>query len=286
MVLRIFIILLALCAASAQAQPVAGSAGEIADALNAIRARGCGGRPAVRTPLQENPTLTRAARLAASGASLPDALSQANYKAEKSALLSLQGPDQAAGIASFVAQRYCEHLLRPEFSEVGGYRSGRRTWIVLTAPFLPPSADDAQEVARSVLQLVNQARAQARQCGNRPMAAAQPVRLNDVLSAAALGHARDMARNNYFDHVGRDGSQPSDRATRAGYRWRMVGENIAAGQTTPQAAVAGWIKSPGHCVNLMRPEYTEMGIAFAVNKATEPGIYWAQLFGLPRRQAP
>lgn len=256
---------------------------ELLEALNAVRARGCGGAPGLRNQaLREQAALARAARIIASGESLSDAMTQASYKAQQSAVLSLQGPTQAQAIANFLAQRYCPHLLRADFADIGIHRSGTRTWIVLAQPFTPPSIDDSAAVARTVLQLVNQARAQARTCGQQAMPAVAPVKLNDTLSAAALGHSRDMARNNYFDHTARDGSQPADRATRAGYRWRAVGENIAAGQPTPEAAMVGWLKSPGHCVNLMRAEYTEMGIAFAVNRGAESGIYWTQMFGRPR----
>lgn len=281
---------LVLCSvASVWAQPkapavaTAEAPSELTAALNAARARGCGNTAGLRNaPMRENPALARAARIIAGGDSLSDAMAQASYKAQQSAVLALQGPTQPQAIASFLAQRYCQHLLRPDFAEIGSYRSGTRTWIVLAAPFTPPSTDDSEEVARKILQLVNQARAQARTCGAQAMAPVAPVRLNDTLTAAAMAHARDMARHSYFDHTARDGSQPADRATRAGYRWRAVGENIAAGQATPEAAMAGWLKSPGHCVNIMRAEYNEMGIAFAVNRAAESGIYWTQMFGRAR----
>lgn len=55
------------------------------------------------------------------------------------------------------------------------------------------------------------------------------------------------------------------RASRAGYRWRAIAENIAAGQMNAAVAVQGWLNSRGHCANLMSPVYTEMGAAFAVN---------------------
>ncbi len=92
-----------------------------------------------------------------------------------------------------------------------------------------------------------------------------------------------MARNNYFSHSDRDGSNPAQRVERAGYRHRATGENIAAGgQMKAEDAVAGWIKSPGHCANLMNPAYSEMGVAFAVNPRSEMGVYWTQAFGAPR----
>ena len=85
-----------------------------------------------------------------------------------------------------------------------------------------------------------------------------------------------------LSHDGRDGSTPAQRVTRAGYRYRTTGENIAAGQMDPEEAVAGWIKSPPHCENLMNPVYTEMGVAYAINRASDMGVYWAQTFGTPR----
>lgn len=91
-----------------------------------------------------------------------------------------------------------------------------------------------------------------------------------------------MARYNYFGHSGRDGSAPAQRVERAGYRHRAIAENISAGQMQPEDAVAGWIKSPTHCANLMNPVYTEMGVAFAVNARSEMGVYWTQAFGTPR----
>jgi uncharacterized protein YkwD len=119
-------------------------------------------------------------------------------------------------------------------------------------------------------------------CGNTRFATAGLLRLNATLSRTSLAHAVDMAQHSYLSHEGRDGSTPADRVTRAGYRWRSVGENIASGPTAPEAVVDGWIKSPHHCANLMAPRYTEMGVAYSVNRASEAGIYWAQLFGAPR----
>jgi uncharacterized protein YkwD len=98
----------------------------------------------------------------------------------------------------------------------------------------------------------------------------------------ASSHAAEMARYSYFSHTGRDGSTVDGRATLAGYPWRQIGENIAAGQMTADAVVRGWINSPGHCANIMSPAYSEMGAAFVVNQQSSMGIYWAQVFGAAR----
>jgi uncharacterized protein YkwD len=93
-----------------------------------------------------------------------------------------------------------------------------------------------------------------------------------------------MAGRGTLSHTGGDGSTHAERATRAGYRWRVVGENIAAGQPTPEQVVAGWLKSAAHCTNLMDPEFSEMGVAYAAAPRDARGIYWVQLFGAPVAQ--
>ena len=66
------------------------------------------------------------------------------------------------------------------------------------------------------------------------------------------------------------------------YKWRMVGENVASGPTTADEVMEGWLASPHHCENLMDPRYTDMGIAYVVDPKSESGVYWAQVFALPR----
>jgi uncharacterized protein YkwD len=218
----------------------------------------------------------------ASGLAYPDALKAVEYRATRSAMIHLGGTTGTKALTDVVSTNYCASLIDPQLNEMGVYAQGRDTWIILAAAFSPPVVDASGQVPLRVLELVNLARAQARICGDKPFAATGPLKLSELLGTIGMGHAIDMAQHSYFAHQGRDGSQPADRVTRGGYRWRAVGENIAAGQTTPEAAVEGWIKSPPHCANLMAPQFTEMGVAFAVNRASESGIYWVQLFGTPR----
>ena len=93
-----------------------------------------------------------------------------------------------------------------------------------------------------------------------------------------------MADRSRLDHTGSDGSSPAERATRAGYTWRVVGENIASGQSTPEQVVEEWIGSSHHCANLMSADFTEMGVGFAANSTSAGGIYWAQVFAAPQSQ--
>lgn len=143
------------------------------------------------------------------------------------------------------------------------------------------ATSDSSAVGARVLALVNEARASARRCGWKRLPAAPPLARSAVLDRAALEHARDMASRGRMEHAGSDGSTPGERATRAGYRWGTIGENVATGQTTPEQVVASWLESPRHCTNLMDPAYAEMGIGFAADPGNAAAIYWAQVLGTP-----
>lgn len=144
-----------------------------------------------------------------------------------------------------------------------------------------PAVREAGEVGARVLALVNEARSSARRCGWKRWPAAPPLARSPALDRAAVDHARDMASRSRMEHTGSDGSTPGERATRAGYQWGRIGENVATGQTTPEQVVASWLESPRHCTNLMDPAYTEMGIGFVAGPGNAPAIYWAQVFGAP-----
>jgi uncharacterized protein YkwD len=254
---------------------------DVLNALNSVRANGCSGKPGVGPPLRENALLSEAAKRTAAGLALSDALAATGYRANRSLIVRISGGGTRA-VTSFFTRDYCAHLLESAYAEIGVYQERGETRIILAAPFLPPPAEAAAAVAVRVLQLVNQARERTRTCGSSRFAPAKPLTLNDTLSRAALAHAADMAQYSYFSHDGRDGSSPAVRMTSAGYNWKAAGENIAAGQTTPESVVEGWLKSPDHCANVMAPEFREMGIAYYVNRASQAGIYWVQLFGARR----
>ncbi len=207
----------------------------------------------------------------------------AGYRATRSNALWFKGDGVGAQVAGMLAkQSYCQQLQDAAATEVGIYLDARQIWIVMAAPFAPSVGVSEQAAGQRVLDLVNQARATRRYCGNTALNAARPVRWNNTLAESSRLHAEDMAHYNYFSHSGRDGSDPAKRVERAGYRYRMTGENIAAGQMKPEDAMAAWIKSPDHCANLMNPTFTEMGVAYAVDSNSDMGVYWTQAFGAPR----
>jgi len=133
----------------------------------------------------------------------------------------------------------------------------------------------------SMMQAINQARSVARTCGQRAMPAAAPLGWNGRLFDAAARHADDMARHDYFSHTGRNGRNVAQRVSDAGYAWSAVGENIAAGPDSVDAVMAGWLSSPGHCANLMRPDFREVGVGCVQRGGNVWGRYWAMVLGSP-----
>ena len=129
-----------------------------------------------------------------------------------------------------------------------------------------------------VLDLTNQARTVARTCGTTSYPAVPALTWNASLAKAARDHASDMAAKNYFSHTSQDGRTFDVRVNNAGYTgYRALGENIAAGQPTPESVVAGWLNSPGHCSGIMSADYKELGVGMATGGSY--GTYWVQDFG-------
>jgi uncharacterized protein YkwD len=138
------------------------------------------------------------------------------------------------------------------------------------------TASSASFIER-VLELVNIERARV---------GASALRLNSQLNQAAQGHSEEMAIRDYFSHTGYNGSRFSDRILATGYRFSTAGENIAAGQTTPEDVVRSWMNSTtGHRENMLNSAYREMGIGYYFlgndTGAVNYNHYWTQKFGAP-----
>jgi uncharacterized protein YkwD len=104
-----------------------------------------------------------------------------------------------------------------------------------------------------------------------------PLTVDALLTTAAQAHSDDMVARAFYSHTSPDGSQPWDRAAAAGSERRTIGENIACGQRSPAEVVRGWMNSPGHRANILKPDFTHIGIGLAGGGTA--GTYWTQLFG-------
>jgi len=146
----------------------------------------------------------------------------------------------------------------------------------------PATGSAMTERELQMVTLVNEARAVGQTCGQFGyFPPAPPLKPADLLAAAAQAHSDDMFAKDFFSHTGSDGSAPWDRMDRQGYQWSRAGENIAAGYSDAAAATQGLVDSPGHCRNIMNPDFTEIGVGVATGDSGY-GIYWTQKFGTPR----
>lgn len=109
-----------------------------------------------------------------------------------------------------------------------------------------------------------------------------PLPRNDALMRAAQLHANQMAAARTMAHELPGAQFPTlgSRLAAVGYRMRASGENVAEGQPTPAAVVAGWMTSPGHRANIVSPHFTEMGAGVATSTAGRR--FYVQVFGAPQ----
>lgn len=255
---------------------------DLSDDLNQIRRNGCSDRPGVSQPLRTSKGLDTVAREWSKGGRLRDAMDRTDYRATNSASMQVEGASDRKALLDVLKANYCDTITDATYKEIGVYQKRDGIWIVVAAPFVTPGVKDTAQISQRALSLVNAARAKARKCGATQFAAAPALTLSAMLSRAALVHSQDMAKKDFFEHKGSDGSTVGIRTARVGYVWRTVGENIAIGPQTAEVVVQGWIDSPGHCANIMSAAFTQMGIAFVVDRKSEAGIYWTQVFGTPR----
>jgi uncharacterized protein YkwD len=147
--------------------------------------------------------------------------------------------------------------------------------VIQTPPAVATAAREPEKaeptlLARELLKAHNEQRAKE----DLP-----PLTLNGRLSEAAQGHAQAMADAEKMAHEGpADDSTPAERIARAGYRYKSVAENVAAGQDTVEMVVDDWMDSEGHRKNILGPN-TQMGVGRAVGK--DDRTYWCVNFGTP-----
>ena len=106
----------------------------------------------------------------------------------------------------------------------------------------------------------------------------QVIKEDPALSKIAQLKAEDMVDNKYFDHISPLYGKPSEMAVHFGYPTNQVGENIALGYGSSKDVMVAWMESHGHKDNILRPEYTSIGVGYVED---EDGIpYWVHLFAI------
>lgn len=145
----------------------------------------------------------------------------------------------------------------------------RRTQSTATsAPARSATASPALPPAQEVITLVNQERAAAR---------CDPLTVDGKLTTAAQLHSEDQAAHQNMSHTGSDGSSLQERIDRVDYQWRIIGENVAYGQTTPAQVMSDWMNSDGHRENILNCQFEDIGVGVA--RDADGRLAWTQDFG-------
>lgn len=176
------------------------------------------------------------------------------------------GSALVSGVAS--AQPYLGRLLGSETGAlfVTKVDEGQRQQLDLPAD-LQVEPDPAAE--EEMLTLVNQ---------ERTKVGLAPLTLDPRLVPIARQHSEEMFRLRYFGHDSPVTGSPFDRLDAAGIRYSRAGENLAYAQSVA-VAHAGLMASPGHRENILRPEFTRIGIG--VMSAGPYGEMFTQMFITP-----
>lgn len=122
---------------------------------------------------------------------------------------------------------------------------------------LPAKSQAGPEItAANIIVLVNDERIDA---------GLQPLKENPTLDAIAAAKLADMEAKGYFAHYSPTGTGPRDWLLNGGYNYQWGGENLARYYHSSQETVAAWMLSPLHKANILKPEYTETGVAVSGN---------------------
>lgn len=111
----------------------------------------------------------------------------------------------------------------------------------------------------------------------RQAAGVSPVQLDPSLNAAAETHARDMSLQNRPWLFGSDGSSPLDRANRAGFQGRVLGENISESYETELETLAAWMRDASTRSVILDPAARRMGFAWFQEPAGK--LWWTLNMG-------
>ncbi|HEX8682138.1 MAG TPA: CAP domain-containing protein [Ardenticatenaceae bacterium] len=145
---------------------------------------------------------------------------------------------------------------------------------VPTVTATPTTGTDPFE--RRVIELTNE---------HRREAGCPDLARDDQLTTAARNHSADMALNDFFSHVGSNGSTFTQRIEATGYQWSNAAENIAVGYSSPEAVVEGWMNSQDHHDNILNCALREIGVGYyyLANDTGEVNYrhYWTQVFATP-----
>jgi uncharacterized protein YkwD len=147
--------------------------------------------------------------------------------------------------------------------------------FVPTKIFKPSSSAQASQYLQKlntedILLAVNEIRIQ----NNLPI-----LKNNFLLTKAAQNKSKDMMDNQFFAHDGPNKKWAS-YIFEAGYKYKLIGENLATGYYESSQLVNAWINSETHKKNILSPDFLETGLAviYGTYKGKDT-VFIVQTFG-------
>lgn len=170
----------------------------------------------------------------------------------------------AAGAARLPQNRF-SFTVRPGYTQTVS-RPSTSTPSTSTPSVSTPSQSTTanSSYAAQVVSLVNAERAKQ---------GLPALTVNTKVQQAAQTRAGELKTS--FAHTRPNGASCFTALTEAGVSYSRAGENIAYGQSTPEAVVQAWMNSSGHRANILSSSFTTIGVGYTVVNGT---AYWAQLF--------
>ena len=111
--------------------------------------------------------------------------------------------------------------------------------------------------------------------------------VSPLLTDAAQDKANDMAAKGYFSHVSPSGQLPWYWFQQVGYNYQFAGENLAINFSDSQQLVDAWMNSPMHRANILKQNYTQIGIGIATGMYQgQETTFVVEFFGAPGSSAP
>ncbi len=151
-------------------------------------------------------------------------------------------------------------------NQSGAWVDSNGTVQTKQVPVVQEKVRNTDAERREVLRLVNEER-RKRGLGE--------LTENPLLEGIADQRAEEITR--LFEHTRPNGqSFDSLYEERGATGYGCWGENVAMGQPDAAAVVAAWMKSQGHRENILKPEFTEIGIGVRYENGQ---MYWVQNFG-------
>lgn len=147
---------------------------------------------------------------------------------------------------------------------------------IVAEPFLKSGQHPAAVSAAKVVSLTNEKRADQ---------GLGRLERNALLDQAALMKAQDMAAKGYYAHVSPDGTTPMHWVEKAGYKYLIIGENLVVNRTDAEQVVDAFMGSPGHRANILRKDFTEIGVGVADGTYKgKDATFTVQIFAAPYPQ--